>query len=174
MELWGRTRIASADNCQTEKECEMPTNGKNETIGGGGFHHVAIRANNFDASLKFYIDGLGFKRKYGWGEPAGESGQKDTRAALLDSGDGNYIELFAGGMRPEGTTLPEEIFLHVAFRSNDVPKAMAQALANGATLYQDTKSVIPNNADEPKQTFTIGFVRGLDGELIEFFDNSVL
>lgn len=152
----------------------MPNNGHNSTIGGGGFHHVALRANNFEATLKFYCEGLGFTKKYGWGEDLRESGQKDSRAAMLDTGDGNYLEVFAGGERPEGVLLPEEIFIHIAFRSNDVPVAMKRALEHGATLYMETKSVIPNNADEPKQTFTIGFVRGLDGELIEFFDNAVL
>ena len=152
----------------------MPNSGHNSTIGGGGFHHVALRANNFEATLKFYCEGLGFTKKYGWGEDLRESGQKDSRAAMLDTGDGNYLEVFAGGSRTEGVILPEEIFIHIAFRSNDVPVAMKRALEHGATLYQETKSVIPNNADEPKQTFTIGFVRGLDGELIEFFNNAVL
>ena len=152
----------------------MPNSGTNEAIGGGGFHHVAIRVRDFEASLKFYIEGLGFKKGYGWGSDERESGGKDTRAAMLNGGDGNYMEVFAGGTRPLGELAPEEIFLHVAFRTSNAAAAMARALANGATLYQDVKSVVPNNADEPKQTFTIGFVRGLDGELIEFFQNDTL
>ncbi len=152
----------------------MPNNGTNETLCGGGFHHVAIRVRDFEATLKFYIEGLGFKKRYGWGSDERESGGKDTRAALMDVGDGNYMEVFAGATRPQGESASEEIFFHIAFRSNDVATAMARALAGGGTLHQDTKSVVPNNADEPKQTFTIGFIRGLDGELIEFFQNETL
>ena len=32
--------------------------GTNEKI-GGGFHHVALRANDFDATVKSYTEGLG-------------------------------------------------------------------------------------------------------------------
>ena len=37
--------------------------GNNASIGGGGFHHVAIRAHDFDASVKFYSEALGFTEK---------------------------------------------------------------------------------------------------------------
>ncbi|MGO0061826.1 VOC family protein [Brevibacillus fluminis] len=62
---------------------------KNEKIPGCGFHHVALRANDFAATVAFYTEGLGFVRRHGWGEGAKE-------VALLDTGDGNYMEIFAG------------------------------------------------------------------------------
>ena len=37
--------------------------GHNKTISGGGFHHIAMRVRDFDASLKFYTEGLGFEPK---------------------------------------------------------------------------------------------------------------
>ena len=83
--------------------------GTNETIGGGGFHHVAIRVQDFDASVKFYGETLGFREKITWGEG-------DKRAIMMDAGDGNYIEIFAGGTpgpKPEGA------IIHFAIRTDD-------------------------------------------------------
>lgn len=148
--------------------------GTNDALSGGGFHHIAIRAYDFDASLRFYTDGLGFKRVYGWGEDARAKGEKDSRAALLDVGDGNYLELFAGGTRPHGTPPPEEVVLHFALRTSDTDAACERARQAGAVVTTEPKSVIPANAEAPAQTFRIAFVRGLDGELIEFFQNDLL
>jgi glyoxylase I family protein len=148
--------------------------GTNDALAGGGFHHVAIRAYDFDASLKFYTEGLGFVRKYGWGEDGRAKGERDSRAALLDSGDGNYVELFAGGTRPPGSAPAEDVFLHIAFRTENTDAATERARAAGATVTQEPKSVVPAHAETPEQTFRIAFVRGLDGELIEFFQNENL
>jgi glyoxylase I family protein len=148
--------------------------GTNEALAGGGFHHIAIRAYDFDASLRFYTEGLGFKRVYGWGEDGRGKGEKDSRAALLDTGDGNYLELFGGGTRSHGSAPPEEVVLHFALRTVDTDKALERARAAGATVTTEPKSVVPAHAEEPAQTFRIAFVRGLDGELIEFFQNENL
>jgi glyoxylase I family protein len=150
------------------------TRGTNAALVGGGFHHVAIRAYDFEASLKFYTEGLGFVRKYGWGKDGRAEGERDSRAALLDTGDGNYLELFAGGTRAPGSAPPEEVVLHLAFRTDDTDAATERARQAGATVTQEPKSVVPTHAEEPAQTFRIAFVRGLDGELIEFFQNDNL
>src|ERR1044071_6054862 len=94
---------------EREKE-RMPNNGQNTTIGGGGVHHLALRANDFDATLKFYCEGVGFRRAYGWGEDGRAKGERDSRIVLLDTGDGNYLEVFAGGTG----ILPEGAFFHLA------------------------------------------------------------
>ena len=64
--------------------------GHNPTIVGGGFHHLAMRVANLDASIAFYSAGLGFAPKASWGEG-------DRRTTLLDTGDGNYLEISGGG-----------------------------------------------------------------------------
>jgi len=64
--------------------------GHNPTIAGGGFHHLAMRVANLDASIAFYSAGLGFAPKASWGEG-------DRRTTLLDTGDGNYLEISGGG-----------------------------------------------------------------------------
>lgn len=45
---------------------------------------------DFDASFKFYTEGLGMKFYTSWGEGNG-------KIAMLDLGDGGILELFAGG-----------------------------------------------------------------------------
>ena len=152
----------------------MPNNGNNATLSGGGFHHIAIKAYDFDATLKFYIDGLGCKRVHGWGRDDRANGGRDSRAALLDVGDGNYIEVFAGRTRPpafeEGA---EDALLHFALRTTNTAAALERARNAGAIVTVETKSVTPNNSDRPLE-LTIAFVRGLNGEIIEFFHNDVL
>ncbi|MBQ7932585.1 MAG: VOC family protein, partial [Clostridia bacterium] len=74
----------------------------NEIIKGMGFHHVALKAVNFEESLKFFTEGLGMKFYTQWGEG-------DGRIAMLDLGDGGILELFAGGS--EG---PNTNYIHFA------------------------------------------------------------
>jgi glyoxylase I family protein len=136
--------------------------GKNTVIPGCGYHHVAIRASDFDGTLRFYTEGLGFRVAVGWG-------QGDGRAALLDTGDGNYMEVFAGGKRAPGEPVPEGAILHYALRTTDCDAAIERARAAGATVTMEPKTLDLDS--QPKISIRIAFCRGLDGELIEFFQN---
>lgn len=78
-----------------------------------GMHHVALRASDFDKSLRFYCEGLGFTVACQWGEG-------DGRIAMLDLGNGDKIELFAGG---HDCTVDEQgagSYFHFAYRCADV------------------------------------------------------
>ncbi len=135
---------------------------ENKTIGGGGFHHVAIRAHDFDASVKFYTEAMGFEKKISWGE-----GKR--RAIMLDTGDGNYLEIFANGTdepKPEGS------IIHFALRTSDCDAAIERARAAGAQITVEPKDVeIPS---EPHKTpVRIAFCKGPDDEIIEFFQNEL-
>jgi len=128
--------------------------GNNRVIGGGGFHHVAIRVHDFDASVKFYTEVLGFTERVRWGEGNG-------RGILLDTGDGNYLEIFAGGApgpKPEGA------FLHLALRTDNVDKAIEVARAAGMEVTVEPKDVSLGTVPA-----RIAFFRGPDGEIIELF-----
>lgn len=137
----------------------MSTNPK---IGGCGFHHVAIRARDFDASVRFYTDALGFAEKIRWGEG-------DGRAIMLDTGDGNYLEIFAGG---RGAAPAEGAILHFALRTDNCDAAIARARSAGAVVTTEPKDVvIPSR---PSQTpVRLAFCKGPDGEIIEFFQNEL-
>ena len=131
--------------------------GHNKAIGGGGFHHVAMKVANFDESVTFYTRALGFTESLRWGEG-------DNRAILLDCGDGNFFELFAGGQVGKAGGGP---ILHVALRSEDVDGAIARARAGGAEITMEPKDVTIKS--DPPTPVRIAFCRAPGGEVIEFF-----
>lgn len=134
--------------------------GTNQTIGGGGFHHVAIRAGDFEASVRFYGETLGFKEKISWGEG-------DKRAIMMDAGDGNYMEIFAGGTpgpKPEGA------ILHFAIRTDNCDAALERARAAGVEVTMEPKSLDIPSRPGPTPV-RIAFFKGPDGEIVELFQN---
>lgn len=133
--------------------------GHNPTIAGGGFHHLAMRVANLDASIAFYTAGLGFAPKASWGEG-------DRRTTLLDTGDGNYLEISGGG---SGVPAAGGPVLHFALRTADCDQAIEAARAAGAVVTVEPKDV--TLAADPPIPARIAFCKGPDGELIEFFQN---
>ena len=132
--------------------------GHDATSGGGGIHHVAIKVAEFDEAVRFYTEGLGFGVATSWG--AG-----DSRAVLLDTGNGNYLEIFAGG-RPAAEAAGG-LIVHVALRSSDVDDSIARARAAGAKVTLEPKDVdIPS---EPPLPVRIAFCKAPCGETLEFF-----
>ncbi len=136
--------------------------GHNKKIGGGGFHHLSIKVADFEASVKFYTQGLGCIEKISWTNSEGQ------QAVLLDTGDGNYIELCSGGQpgpRPEGCVV------HFALRTDDCGLAIEQARKAGAEVLMEPKDLaIPSNPITPVR---IAFCKGPDGEVIEFLQNEL-
>lgn len=119
-----------------------------------GYHHVALRAQNMEETLKFYA-ALGCNVVRSWGEG-------DGQAAMLDVGGNNIIEVFAGGT-PEAESKPR--FEHIALRSDDVDGDYAQAMAAGATSHIEPKDVMLAGV----MPIRIAFVIGPNQEVIEFF-----
>ena len=133
--------------------------GHNPIIAGGGFHHLALRVHDFDASIAFYTQGLGFTPKITWGKG-------DQRAAMLDTGDGNYLEIFAGG---SDEPKPEGAVLHFALRTSSTDQAIEAARAAGAEVTVEPKHVTIQS--DPPTEVRLAFCKGPDGEIIEFFQN---
>ena len=129
----------------------------NTKIENVGIHHIALAVSDFEASMKFYTEGLGFTQTAAWGEG-------DDRAAMLDIGNGICFELFANG-----TAEPQanEKFVHIAFATSDPDSAYKNALAAGAAVHMEPKDV--TIASEPPMPVRIAFVKGPDGEILEFF-----
>jgi len=134
--------------------------GRNQKFSGCGFHHVALRTSDYDKSLAFYTQGMGFPVAHSWGEGSG-------RIALLDLGDGNYLELFAS--TPEQNPSVDGRFFHLALRSTDVDADIEVVRALGCPITIEPKSVEVNG-----KTIRVGFFLGPDGEVLEFFQNDEL
>lgn len=151
-----------------------------------GFDHVALRAYNFEATVNFYTAGLGFSEVFRW-TAEGLVG----RCAFLDAGDGCYVEVFDGDTTagPGAAPVPlaelprpsaEErarhaAVVHFALRSDDVDGAYARALAAGATEAAAPFDIEQTGLDgHPDMRIRVGFVFGLDGEVVEFIDHADL
>ena len=129
----------------------------NDIIKGLGFHHIALKANDFEKSKEFY-KALGLKEIVGWGEG-------DKSVLMFDLGDGGRLELFAGGSdedRAEGK------YMHFAMCCDDVDAAYEIALKAGATPFKEPKTV-PLDSYPEKIAIRIAFVLGPSGEQLEFF-----
>ena len=135
----------------------------NTVLSGAGFHHIALRARDFEHSLAFYCEGLGFQPAHQWGEG-------DGRVALLDIGDGNYLELFASRSGqtpdPEGEIPPPWPYFHLALRSQDVAADIAHVRALGCPITVEPREVALNG-----KTIRYGFSLRPDGEVLEFFQH---
>lgn len=127
-----------------------------------GFHHVAIRSSDFDASLAFYTGVLGLKLRIGW------SGN-GKRAAMVDAGDGNYIEIF----ERDAFDSQDNTILHFALRTDDTAAMTEIVRAAGRPITMEPKEITIESTIGPVPV-KISFFQGPDGELVEFFQNSVL
>lgn len=137
--------------------------GLNPKLGGGGLHHVAVEARDFEASLRFYVDGLGCVERLRFEEPG-------HTVALLDTGDGTYVELFSPterGPEPAGGPMPGGAALfHFAFRVADCDAATERAVAAGAALEEGPEDMVLEG--DPPTPCRYSFVRGPGGESVEF------
>ena len=129
----------------------------NRKIPNIGVHHLALAVSDYEKSMKFYTEGLGFEKVAEWGEGA-------KRIALLDIGNGSHFEIFANGNSNEEK---DAKFRHFAFATTDPDLAYENAVAAGAASH-----VAPKNVDiqsTPPMPVRLAFVKGFDGELLEFF-----
>ncbi len=136
------------------------------------FHHVALRATDFDRTVKFYTEGLGFRVHFAFAVPG-----RIDRAAFLDAGDGRYIEIFGTGstVQSEGRRRQpheertEGALLHFCLRVADTEAAYARALAAGAESRVAPRTSVLSQ--DPLVEVRIAFVTGPDGEVIEFLQS---
>lgn len=129
----------------------------NEIIKGMGFHHIGLATKNLSRSVEFYR-ALGMKEVARWGEG-------DREIVMLDIGDGGRFELFAFG---NDEVAVNSKWLHFAMRVDDVDAAYAKALEVGAEPLTAPK-IVPLEAKPHNITLNIAFVKGPDGEELEFF-----
>ncbi len=128
-----------------------------------GFHHTAIRSARFDESVRFYTEVLGLKIKITWGGDG-------NRAAMIDAGDGNYVEVFE---RSEPAPPVESTILHFALRTDDCAAMTETVRAAGMQITMEPKEVTIDSSAGPVPV-KISFFKGPDGEVVELFENAML
>lgn len=124
---------------------------------GLGFHHTALKTADLDRSLAFYT-ALGCKEILRW--PKG-----DREIVMLSVGDGGRIELLPA---EPGEFVENGKWVHFAFAVADVAAAFETALALGATPQMEP-SVKPLESSPYRTSIEVAFVKGTEGEIIEFF-----
>jgi glyoxylase I family protein len=136
----------------------------------GGFHHVAIFAEDYDAAVAFYRDVFGLRQRIEWGED-------DKRATMLDVGGGAHVEIFERRARGEVPTgMQDRVSIaHFCLRVDDTAAALEKARAAGCPIEMELKSVtLKCRLGGPDATIHIGFFTGPSGELVELFQSDVL
>ena len=129
------------------------------TVKTKGIHHVALKAKGyaaFEKMMYFYHDLLGMSVVRTWGEG-------DSSAAMLDTGNGGMLEIFANA--------PDELSMgalrHIAFDVDDPDACIDKVRKAGYTVTMEPKDiVIPSNPPYPAR---IAFCIGPVGEEVEFF-----
>ena len=129
-------------------------------------------ARDFDATIRFYTEGLGFRVHFPFSVPG-----RIDRAAFLDAGDGRFVEVFGDGStvqsegrrRAPGEDRTEGALLHFCLRTTDTDASYARALAAGATsrVEPGTRRL----SEDPLVEVRIAFVTGPNGEVIEFMQS---
>jgi glyoxylase I family protein len=135
----------------------------NAILGGGGFHHVCIKTRDWDRTLKFYQETLGCTVKVAWRAAP-------QRAIMLDTGDGNYIEVFEDTAY---SPAPDGAVLHFALRTTRLDEVAARVRATGAKITMEPKdATIATTNGAGAVSVRIFFCEGPSGEVIEFFENT--
>lgn len=137
----------------------------NPVLGGGGIHHVALKTKNWDASLAFYKDVLGFAEKITWAYPDG------NRAGMFDVGGGHYLEIFENHV---DTPAANGALMHLAIRAKDVTAVTERVRAAGCKITMEPKDVtIQTTNGVGPVPVRISFFEGPNGEIWELFENSL-
>jgi len=138
----------------------------NSLLGGGGLHHVCVKTRDWDRTMQFYCEVLGCVETIAWN--LRDSGR---RATMLDTGDGNYVEVFED---PDYAPAPNGSVAHFALRTTRLDEVAARVRAFGAKITMEPKDVTlaTTNGAGPVPV-RIFFCEGPNGELLEFFQNTV-
>lgn len=141
-----------------------------------GIHHIAIRAKDFEKTLRFYTGTLQFSVRHTWSLPEFHLKQ----AAMLKSADGStFIELFdndadiaAQGRPPlPGEESVQGALLHFSLCVDNAQNAYNEAIEHGA------RSCVPPmtlTLGKPPLTVRNALIYSPNGEVIEFIEKSDL
>lgn len=136
----------------------------NPILGGGGFHHVAVKTRDWAATLRFYCEGLGCTERITWAAAP-------KRAGMFDTGDGNYLEVFED---PAWAPAPQGPIYHFAVRTTRLDAVVAHLRALGIKITVEPRDVTINTTNGAGEvSVRIAFCEGPNGESVELLQNSL-
>ena len=137
----------------------------NSVLGGGGIHHIALRTKDWEASLAFYKDVLGFAEKITWAYPNG------WRAGMLDTGGGAYLEIFENHT---DSPAADGVLMHIAIRATDTDAVIARVRGARCKVTVEPKDVTiqTTNGTGPVPV-RLAFFEGPNREIWELFQNTL-
>jgi glyoxylase I family protein len=160
----------------------------NPVLGVGGIHHTAIRTRDWDRTLKFYHEVLGFRTKLAWQEVLGSmderlgadaSRPRNQRWAYLDSGDGTCVEVFedANFSPPPSGTDPTNTagspIVHVGIRTSRLDHVWGNARAFGCPVGDGpTAYTLHTTSGQGPIVVRLCFIQGPSGEWIELIEHA--
>lgn len=121
-----------------------------------GYHHIGLIVQDTEKSLKFYTEGLGGKITFSF--PMGNSGKT---IYLVDLGGNAVVEIIPRG---EGEDEANAHWAHIAVAAGNARAAYELALKAGAVSRNE-----PQDTSLGTMAVCNAFVKGPDGEVIEFF-----
>jgi len=141
-----------------------------------GFHHVSIKANNFEETLLFYQK-LGFQEVHRWSLPAFNL---DKCVMLKHQAIGYHLEICdkdadiptQGRKREVGDPYIENALLHICFTVKDAEEARKKALEIGATDLSNGVFTLDLVDGEKTVNVRNSLVYSPNGEVIEFLEQT--
>ncbi len=137
--------------------------GNNPVLGGGGLHHAAIKTRDWDRTLRFYQEALGFTVKIAWGAAP-------ARAVFLDAGDGTSLEVFED---PAFAPAPNGSIVHFCLRTSRIDFVCERVRALGARITMEPKNASLNSTNGAGLIpIRLCFFEGPSGEVIELLEGA--
>jgi len=138
-----------------------------------GLSHVAIQARDYQATITFYIEVLGFKLGHHWSLP---SFQIKEASMLISPDQRTCIEIFdndamipaQGKKASSEEDIAHGALLHLAFYVDNVDEMYQKALTHGAKAFIEPDSL---SLGEPPLLVRNAIIHSPNGEVIEFIED---
>lgn len=183
--LAGATALSEAVASDSAEENRHPA--QHRTTRSRGLHHVAIRTRDWERTLRFYRDVLGYPVKMAWEEGVGtlnerlaQRNSRSQRWAYLDTGDGAYLEIFDDpsfiaptGADSDPVKNPGSALVHFGVRTANIDDVLGRARAHGETvLGEPTAYTLHTTTGQGPVTVRLCFLQGPNGEYIELLEDA--